>query len=342
MNEPARHFAAVMLAAGAGALVLFVLHLGLGTVWIPPERVFLALVDRAADPTDRTIVWGLRLPRALLALLVGMMLGLSGALMQSVMRNRLAEPGLTGVSAGGVLMAVVFLAGLWGLPAPRPFLPVAVLGGAIAGCALVLLASQRLGRIDPLRLLLTAVIVNALLVSLTSLVMLRSEYALGSILPWLIGSLNGRVWGDAWIALPWAGLGVPMGLLAARAINLLQLDDDSSRALGLPLHGARLAAFALAAGLAAGALSVAGSVGFIGLAAPNVARVVAGADARRALPLAVMLGCLLLLAADLVAQSVSIKPPIPSSTQRAGLPVGAVLALFGAPLLVVLIRRSVR
>jgi iron complex transport system permease protein len=87
---------------------------------------------------------------------------------------------------------------------------------------------------------------------------------------------------------------------------------------------------------------VAGAIGFIGLAAPNAARALAGGDARRVLPLAAMLGCLLLLAADLVSQSVSIRPPIPSSTQRAGLPVGAVLAVFGAPLLVILIRRSVR
>jgi iron complex transport system permease protein len=200
-----------MLVAGSGTLVLFVLHLGLGTVWIPPGRVLLALADQAVDPTDRTIVWELRLPRALLALLVGSMLGLSGALMQVVMRNRLAEPGLTGVSAGGILVAVVFLAGLWGLPVPGRWLPVVVLGGAVAGGAFVLLASQARGRIDPLRLLLTAVIVNALLGSLTSLVMLRSQYALGGILPWLIGSLNGRVWGDVWIALPWAALGLPVG-----------------------------------------------------------------------------------------------------------------------------------
>jgi len=342
VSRSSPRFSAVMLAAAFASLVLFVLHLGLGTVWIPPERVVLALVDRASDPTDRTIVWGLRLPRAVLAILVGSMLGLSGALMQVVMRNRLAEPGLTGVSAGGILVAVLFLAELWGLPPPGGFLPVVVLGGAIAGGAFVLMVSQTRGRIDPLRLVLTAVIVNALLASVASLVMLRSQYALGGILPWLIGSLNGRIWEDVWVALPWAAVGLPMGLLAARAANLLQLDDDSSRGLGLPLQWARLALFGLATGLAAGALSVAGAIGFVGLAAPNAARAIAGTDARRMLPLSAMLGCLLLLAADLISQSVTFNPPIPASPQRAGIPVGAVLAAVGAPLLIGLIRRSVR
>ena len=331
-----------MLAAGAAAIALFILHLGLGTVWIPPDRVVLALVDGLTDPTDRTIVWDLRLPRAILGLLVGCMLGLSGALLQVVMRNRLAEPGLTGVSTGGILAAVLFLAGTWGLPQPGRLLPFVVLLGALAGGILVLFASSARGRIDPLRLILTAVIVNAILGSLTAIVMLRSSYALGNILSWLIGSLHGRIWDDVWLALPWAVVGIAAGLLAARAANLLQLDDESGRALGLPLQPARVVLFGLAAVLAAGAVSVSGAIAFVGLMAPNAARAIVGADARRVLPLATLIGCVLLLAADLVAQSFSIRPPIPSSAYRVGLPVGAVLAVFGAPLLIFLIRRSVR
>ena len=331
-----------MLLAGVAAVALFILHLGLGTVWIPPDRVIHALVDGLTDSTDRTIIWDLRLPRAILGLLVGCMLGLSGALLQVVMRNRLAEPGLTGVSTGGILAAVLFLAGTWGLPQPGRLLPFVVLLGALAGGILVLFASSARGRIDPVRLILTAVIVNAILGSLTAIVMLRSSYALGNILSWLIGSLHGRIWDDVWLALPWAGFGIAAGLLAARAANLLQLDDDSGRALGLPLQPARVALFGLAAVLAAGAVSVSGAIAFVGLMAPNAARAIAGADARRVLPLAALIGCVLLLAADLVAQSFSIRPPIPSSAYRVGLPVGAVLAVFGAPLLIFLIRRSTR
>ena len=338
----ARSFVALMLLGGAAAVTLFILHLGLGTVWIPPDRVIHALVDGLADSPERTIVWDLRLPRAILGLLVGCMLGLSGALLQVVMRNRLAEPGLTGVSAGGLLAAVLFLAGTWGLPQPGRLLPFVVLFGALAGGTLVLFASSARGRIDPLRLILTAVVVNAILGSLTAIVMLRSSYALGNILSWLIGSLHGRIWDDVWLALPWAVFGIAAGLLAARAANLLQLDDESGRALGLPLQPARVALFGLAAILAAGAVSVSGAIAFVGLMAANAARAIVGADARRVLPLAALIGCVLLLAADLVAQSFSIKPPIPSSAYRVGLPVGAVLAVFGAPLLIFLIRRSTR
>ena len=337
-----RSFVAITLLASAAVAAFFILHLGLGTVWIPPDRVLLALLDRSTNPTDLTIVRELRLPRAILGLMVGCMLGLSGALLQVVMRNRLAEPGLTGVSTGGVLAAVLFLAGMWGLPHPGRLLPFIVLAGALAGGMLVLFASSARGRIDPLRLVLTAVIVNAILGSLTSIVMLQSREALGGILPWLIGSLNGRVWDDVWLALPWAAVGIPAGLLAARAANVLQLDDESGRALGLPLQPARVALFGLAAVLAAGAVSVSGAIAFVGLMAPNAARVLVGADARRVLPLAALIGCALLLAADLVAQSLSIRPPIPSSSARVGLPVGAVLAVFGAPLLIVLLRRSIR
>jgi len=337
-----RSFVALVLVAGMAAVALFILHLGLGTVWIPPDRVIGALVDGLTESTDRTIVWDLRMPRAILGLLVGCMLGLSGALLQVVMRNRLAEPGLTGVSTGGILLAVLFLAGTWGLPQPGRLLPFIVLLGALAGGILVLFVSSTRGGIDPLRLILTAVIVNAILGSLTAIVMLRSNYALGNILSWLIGSLHGRVWDDVWLALPWAAVGIAAGLLAARAANLLQLDDESGRALGLPLQPARVALFGLAAVLAAGAVSVSGAIAFVGLMAPNAARAIVGADARRVLPLAALIGCVLLLAADLVAQSFSIRPPIPSSAYRVGLPVGAVLAVFGAPLLIFLIRRSTR
>ena len=338
----ARSFVALVLVAAMAAVALFILHLGLGTVWIPPDRVIGVLVDGLADSTDRTIVWDLRMPRAILGLLVGCMLGLSGALLQVVMRNRLAEPGLTGVSTGGILLAVLFLAGTWGLPQPGRLLPFIVLLGALAGGTLVLFVSSARGGIDPLRLILTAVIVNAILGSLTAIVMLRSNYALGNILSWLIGSLHGRVWDDVWLALPWAAVGIAAGLLAARTANLLQLDDESGRALGLPLQPARVALFGLAAVLAAGAVSVSGAIAFVGLMAPNAARAIVGADARRVLPLAALIGCVLLLAADLVAQSFSIRPPIPSSAYRVGLPVGAVLAVFGAPLLIFLIRRSTR
>ncbi len=337
-----RSFVALLVLTGMAAVALFILHLGLGTVWIPPDRVIGVLVDGLADSTDRTIVWDLRMPRAILGLLVGGMLGLSGALLQVVMRNRLAEPGLTGVSTGGILAAVLFLAGIWGLPQPGRLLPFVVLVGALAGGILVLLVTSRRGRIDPLRMILTAVVVNAILGSLTAIVMLRSNYALGNILSWLIGSLHGRVWDDVWLALPWAAVAIPAGLLAARAANILQLDDESGRALGLPLQPARVALFGLAGVLAAGAVTVSGAIPFVGLMAPNAARAVVGADARRVLPLAALIGCLLLLAADLVAQSFSIKPPIPSSAYRVGLPVGAVLAIFGAPLLIILIRRSTR
>jgi len=327
-------------AAMAGIIVVGILHLGVGTVWVPPGRVLDALLDRSVDPVDRQIVWHLRFPRALVGAAVGAMLGLSGAMLQVIMRNSLAEPGLTGVSAGGVLFGVAFLTGLWGLPYPGGWLPYIILSGSLTVGGLVYLASLHRGRVEPFRLVLTAVILNAFIASLTSIMMLRAQSALGGILPWLIGSLHGRVWDDVRLILPWAAVTIPTALLMARFANVIQLDDDIARGVGLRLQLARATLFTTAAALAAGAVSVSGAIAFVGLITPNVARRLTGDDARRLFPLSMLLGALLLLIADLVAQSLSIRPPIPGNTQRAGLPVGAVLALIGGPMLIVLLRRA--
>jgi iron complex transport system permease protein len=319
---------------------LMVLHVGLGTVSIPADRVVLALLDRATDVVDRQAVWDLRLPRTLIALIAGAMLGLSGALLQSVMRNPLAEPGLTGVSAGGVLVGVIFLTGWLGLPRPGGALPLVVLVGCLLGGAIVWLLGTHRGRLDPVRLVVAAVIVNAALGSLTTLFAIRNDASLGAILPWIVGSLNGTVWADVALIGPWAAVIVPIGLACARPANIMLLGDDLASSIGLRVAWVRTILFVTAATLAAAAVCVVGAIAFVGLMAPNAARLVVGADARRMLLVSLLFGAVLLLAADTVAQTLTIDPPFAASSERAGLPVGAVLALIGGPVLVLILRRT--
>jgi len=249
----------LVVSVGVGTLliaVLLLLHVGMGTVWISPDRVLAALLDRAHDPVDRQIVWDLRAPRAIVGLIRGAMLGLSGALLQVTMRNPLADPWLTGVSTGGVLAGVLVLSGIIGIAVSGPGLTLVVLAGCLAGGGLVYLLSVQRGRVEPIRLVLIAVIVNAALALITSLLMLRAGNAIGGMLPWLIGSLNATVWDDVWRVVPVALLAIPAAALTARVVTVLQLSDDVAASVGVRVQLARSAIFVVAAALAAGTVSV--------------------------------------------------------------------------------------
>jgi iron complex transport system permease protein len=331
--------ALLVLAVGLLTIVgLFVVYLGVGAVALAPGDVLLALLNRATDPVHRQIVWELRVPRALVGTVSGALLGLAGALLQAITRNPLAEPGLTGVSAGGVLAAVSWLTYGTGGTATLPF--IAVLGGAAAGACVYLLARNRSGSTNPMHIALVGVLVSAVLSAATSLLLIRNTEALGSILLWLIGSLNGRVWTHWALLWPWALVALPLGLLSAGLANALQLGDEIAGGLGLAIERARAVLLAIAVLLTAGAIAVVGAIGFVGLIGPHLARRLVGEDARRVFPVSVVLSAGLLLGADTLAQLLTLNPPFATTPYRAGLPVGAVTALLGAPFFLYLLRQK--
>lgn len=335
----ARRFS-VLLAGGLALIgVLFVVHLCTGTVRLGPDEVLASLLGRQAEDLHRTVVWDLRLPRSLIAIVAGALLGTAGAVLQVVMRNNLAEPGITGVTAGGILVAVLWTVGIGGLPHPGRFMPLVVLLGCLGAGAVVFALSWR-GGVHPLRLVLSGVLVSAILSSVTAFIMLRAQAGMGGILPWIIGSLNGRIWVH-WDQLwPWAVAALPLALLAARPLNVLQLGDIVAAARGMRVNVARTALFCLAALLTAAAVSVVGAVGFLGLVAPHIARWLTEEDARRLLPVAAVAGAALLIGADIISQGITIRPPFPAPTHRPGLPVGAVMAFIGAPFFLYILRRG--
>ena len=330
----------VLLAGGLVLIgVLFVVHISTGTVRLGPGEVLASLLGWQTEDLHRTVVWDLRFPRSVIAIVAGALLGTAGAVLQVVMRNNLAEPGITGVTAGGILVAVLWTAGFWGLPHPGRFMPLIVLLGCLGAGALVFALSWR-GGIHPLRMLLSGVLVSAIFSSATAFIMLRAQAGVGGILPWIIGSLNGRVWVHWEQLWPWAVAALPLALLSARSLNVLQLGDSVAAARGLRVNLTRTALFCLAALLTAAAVSVVGAVGFLGLVAPHIARWLTGEDARRLLPVAAVAGALLLLSADIVSQGLTIRPPFPASVQRPGLPVGAVMAFIGVPFFLYILRRG--
>jgi iron complex transport system permease protein len=330
-----RHFPLVLLAGVLIVAALLVLHISVGTVDVSPGDVVNVLTGQQTDELTHTVVWELRLPRALVAICAGAMLALAGAILQSLTGNPLAEPDLTGASAGGVLFAVLWLSRQlvgWDTAPPSAEVAVVALLGSLASGGLVYLLSwQR--RTSAVRLVLTGVLVSTILRALTSLVLLRNQNAIGGIVLWIIGSLNGRTWVH-WDAIwPWALLGVPLGLLCAGAANGLQLGDEIAAGLGMRIERVRALLLFVAVLLTAGAVSVVGALGFLGLIAPHLARRIVGDDARRVFPLSAVMGAILLLVADIVARSV---------TQPNELPVGALMSLLGAPFLMFLLWRGIR
>lgn len=321
---------AVALSVGLALLCagLLMLSLTRGYVEIPPGRVLAGLLGRA-DPQTVTIVQELRLPRAALALLIGGALGLSGAALQGLFLNPLAEPGVIGVSSAAALGAVVTISTGWAAALPWA-LPAGGLAGAMAA-TLVLwaLAARGAGR---LTLLLVGVAIGGLSISLISLTMNLSPnpWAISEIAFWLMGSLKDRTLADLGLAAPFIAAGGGLLALSGRGLAALTLGEDAARSLGVSLNRVR-AQVVIGVSLCVGAgVAVAGAVGFVGLVVPHLVRPLVGHDPARLLVPAALGGAALLLAADLLVRLIAVGPE---------LQLGIVTSLIGTPVFAVLIFR---
>jgi iron complex transport system permease protein len=301
------------------------LGLSLGAVNLGPARVFDGLMDRG-DTLARTIVWDLRLPRVLLAALVGASLGVSGGLLQGVTRNPLADPHILGLTAGGGLAAAIAIRASQDFP--DEFIPPIAFGGSMIGAAVVYGTSWR-GGASPLRLALAGVAVASLLTAGTTMILVTSNLFTQAALAWLAGGLFGRGWEELRAVWPFAIVGIGAAILLSRSMNVLSLGDEAAQSLGLDVERTRLFAIGIAALLAGAAVSAAGMVAFVGLVIPHIARFLTGDDHRRLLPLSVVLGASLVVYADIFARVVQAPVEIP---------MGIVTAAIGAPFLLYLIR----
>lgn len=315
---------AVVLLAGAvfASLLLGTKSADLGSTWralVSPDGGELA-----------TVVHGLRVPRTVLGVVAGAALAVAGAQFQALTRNALADPGLLGVSAGAAL-AIVAGTALLGTLTP-PVAAAAALTGALATSAIVFALATR-GRRggDPATLIITGIAVTTLLASMTTVIALSDRASLDSYRFWLVGALAGRELSLLWSALPLVVVGALVAGGTARRLDALVLGDDVARALGTRVARTRAAVTCSAAALTAGAVALAGPVTFVGLVAPHVARALVGPSHPRLLPACLLLGPVLVLAADVAGRIVI----APSEVQT-----GVVMALLGAPVLVAVVRRG--
>ena len=328
----------VLLALGAGLVASVVLGVGLGAVGISPLatlKLFAWKLHLSGRPgvsrADAVIVFQLRLPRVLLAAVVGAGLAAAGTVFQGLFRNPMADPAIIGVSSGAALGAVLVIAagasGAYGGAA----VPVAAFAGALVAAFLV----YRLARVGPsvqvATLLLAGIAMAAVISSVMSLVMTFSGEQIRDIYFWLLGGLGDRGWGALEAVTPLVALGVAASLALVTNLNLVTLGEERAAQLGVELDRFKREALAVGSLLAAAAVSVSGVIGFVGLMTPHLLRLVVGADHRRLLPASLLGGPVLLILADLVART-AVAPE--------ELPVGAVTAILGGPFFLYLLRRE--
>jgi len=308
--------------------LIFVLSIRFGSVQYTAEQILGVLFGFGEfDETLRTIIMNIRLPRALVALIVGANLAVSGALLQAVMRNELADPGLTGISTGASLAALTIMLVF---PAYGSLVPAASFIGASLSFLIVYTLAWRRG-VDPIRIVLAGVAVNAVLGGGSSLLSLLYSDRLQGVQMWLSGSMSGRSWHHIHILGPYASVGLIGAFLCIKSANLLQLGDDMAKNLGLKVNLARIVLSAIAAFTAAISVSVVGLIGFVGLIVPHIARLLVGSDYKFLLPFSALLGSVLLLGADTAARTLF--SPIE-------LPVGILMAVVGGPFFLWLLRRK--
>ena len=311
---------ALLLLAG-----LMVAALGVGDLRLGPARIWAGLWHH--DELAATVLWQIRLPRLLVAMLVGAALAASGLVMQAYFRNSLASPGLLGVSSGGAAGAVVAIGAGW-VSQSMLVLPAAAIVGSLLATGAVLILARRGASTE--RLLLAGVALNALLGAVTSYVLTNFTLSYernAQILFWLLGGLEDRTWEHAAIVLPILGAAALLWPLG-RPMDLLSLGSLEAQSLGVNVLRLRRWLLALATVLTALATAVVGTVGFVGLIVPHVLRLLVGPEHRRLVPLSLVGGAAFVVACDLLGRAAG------------GLRVGIVTSLIGGPFFLWMLRRE--
>ncbi|WOF23313.1 iron ABC transporter permease [Microbacterium betulae] len=323
------------IAAAAVVLVaLMALSVLVGSRGLSAGTVLLSLVGDAGAEAE-AIVGGQRIPRTIVGLLGGAALAVAGVVIQGHTRNPLADPGLLGVTSGAALAVVVAIS-VFGLTTPAGYLWFAFAGAAAATALVTALgaAASRRRDVSPASLVLAGATVSALLSAVTGVILLLDASTLDVYRFWTVGSLSGGRTGDLLpIVVPALTAGALVAALQTRALDALALGDDIARSLGRSLLRTRLWGLASVTLLAGGATALVGSLGFVGLASPHIARGLVGTGHRSLIPLSALIGGALVLAADVVARVV---------VSPAELPVGVVLAVLGGPLFLLVVIRLFR
>lgn len=306
-------------------IILIVLFSTLGSVNLSLREIFSSLINDD-NKIIKTIVYQMRLPRNILAVLIGASLAISGLLLQAVMKNPLSDPGVTGVSSGASVFAIIILLLL---PQYINILPLlAFIGGAIA-CATVYMMAWKNG-LKPLRVVLAGVAVNAILGGVISLLTtLYSDRIQGALL-WMNGSLASKTWQDVKVVAFYSIIGLILAIFCVRGANVLNLGDETAINLGYNVTKTRILLSAVAVFLAGTSTAIVGIISFVGLIVPHISRMVIGSDHKYSIPFSMILGGIVLLVADTVARTI---------LGALELPVGVIMSIVGGPFFLYLLRK---
>lgn len=306
-------------AAMVGSLIF-------GSADISMGRILEILFGKVTG-TDGMVIWNIRFPRNIVGALVGADLAVAGAILQAVMKNPLADPGIVGVSSGAGLAGVIMLIFL--PEASLLLTPVAFIGAMLSAGAVYALAWKN--GIRPSRIILAGVAVSAFLGSgISAILVFYSDRVQGALL-WMVGGLSARSWPQVEALFPYTVLGLIFAMCGARALTILSLGDETAHGLGLPVEKIRLLMTAAAALLAAGAVSIAGLISFVGLVVPHIVRLIIGSDYKFLIPGSALLGAGVLVLCDTLGRTVFAPVEIPA---------GIIMAFLGAPFFLYLLRRS--
>jgi iron complex transport system permease protein len=322
--------------AGLVLLLAIAAGTGIGEMSIPIETTFAAVTNRLGwtaielSPIQESVIWDYRLSRALVAACCGAGLAICGAVLQSLLRNPLAEPYVLGISAGASTGAVGII--ILGIGTGTISLSAGAFVGAFAAFAFVALLSNG-GRGGPSKTILAGVAASQLFNALTSYIVTTSGNAQQArdVMFWLLGSFGGVRWPEFYLVLVVVSLGLAVCLYCARALDAFAFGDDAAASLGIPVGTVRLVLFAVTALVTATIVSMVGSIGFVGLVVPHAARFLVGHNHARLLPTCVVAGGIFMVLADIVSRTI-----LPQQI----LPIGVVTALVGVPAFSIILYRA--
>ncbi|MBD2596200.1 iron ABC transporter permease [Nostoc spongiaeforme FACHB-130] len=320
----------MLLCLAVAIVVAMVMNLGQGEYPISPlDIVKTVLGIDTGNPDHAFVIDNLRLPRTLVAVMVGMALGVAGTIFQGITRNPLADPSIIGINAGASLAAVSVIVLL--PTAPIYALPLSAFGGALLMAGLIYSLAWNNGS-SPVLFILMGVGLSAIASAFTSLMITFGNiYSVSDALVWLAGSVYGRTWEQVFSFLPWLIVFVPMALILARQLNALNLGDDVAKGLGTRVEWQRGLLVLVGVALAGAAVTTAGMIGFVGLIAPHIGRQLVGTNHQGLIPISTLLGGMLVVIADFLGRTMFAPIEIPC---------GIVTAAVGAPYFLYLLIRN--
>ena len=311
----------------------FFLSLNTGAATIKPVDVWQTLMGSGSDKNE-LILFEFRLPRIVIAILVGAALAVSGAILQAITKNEIAEPGIIGINAGASLAAVLFIFFLSGIDigiSSTYLLPISTLFGALLAAVLIYIFAWK-GGISPVRLVLVGIAVNAGFNAILILFQLKMDpQDFDQAITWLSGSIWGTDWHYVLAVLPWLVILIPITMLKSSTLNIIQMGDEIASGLGIHMERERGIFLLIAVALAGAAVSVAGNIAFLGLVAPHLVRRLIGPKHQGLLPASALMGALILVVADMIGKNL---------LEPSEIPVGIVVSAIGAPYFIYLLIKT--